>query len=796
MKIFIAEKPDIARTLATFMWKDSSYTKQKGYMQKGDIIITWAYGHILGLANPEIYDAKYKYWSNYPIIPKEFKLKPLAASKEQLDIIKELLKKADTVIHAGDPDREGQLLIDEILQYLKFSGKVERILINAKDDTSLKRALDNIEDNAKYKNLYLSGLGRCQADWLVGMNLSRAYTVNARKYGYENTFRIGRVKIPTLALVVNREHEIKHFKPTKYYELQATFTKDNISFKATLQPSSKMPIDSENRIKDKAFLQAMKLKLHKAEITVKDVLTKAGKQSPPLPYSLDTLQVEANKKYNLSPTQVLETVQTLYERKMVSYPRSDCNYLPAAQKEDAEKIISMLREINSLGSNKADISLTSKAWNDKKVTAHHAIIPTTIKPEKLTDIEQKIYDMIALRYVVQFYAPCEFEKTAFQIAAANEIFVGSGTIIKKQGFKAIFKDESTALDNMTLPELDTGTKIDVGEYFILDKITKPPKRFTEGTLLSAMANIYKFVDNKNPNREKLKEVKGIGTPATRNNIIEELQATSIKGNDVEPCIRKIKNELAPTDFGTNLIESVDKSLTKPDTTAQMEYELAKIADGTKSLDSFIDEVIAMVYKNIQHAEKKEFPLPKGKEFVSCPICKSPILRKYSAKLNKHFHVCSNDNCVSPDTKRKIFYEDDNGKPLIINCIECSSILSRVIGKNGAFWICNHCKTTYAEKDGKPILKKREKTQIYDSVPCPVCTTGKIVRKHSEKLDKFFHICNNKDCNIDGRKIFYEDDNGKPVIQKCECGGILSKIHSKKGLCLICNSCKKFYPIKK
>lgn len=228
MKIFIAEKPDIGKAIASYLWPKGDYKKQQGYFEADDVIVTWAYGHILRMATPEEYDEKYKFWKNYPIIPKKWQIKPSANTKKQLDVILQLLKKADIVINAGDPDREGQLLIDEILDYAGYKGTVQRLLLNAKDDVSLKRAFENIQDNNNFKNLYMAGLGRSRADWLVGMNLTRAYSVSARKYGYNTIFRIGRVKIPTLALVVNREKEIQNFKSTKYYELIGSFTKDNL----------------------------------------------------------------------------------------------------------------------------------------------------------------------------------------------------------------------------------------------------------------------------------------------------------------------------------------------------------------------------------------------------------------------------------------------------------------------------------------------------------------------------------------------------------------------------------------
>lgn len=708
---YIAEKPDIGKALATYLWPDGNCHKEKGFIQQGDTTVTWAFGHILGLASPEEYGEEYKAWANYPILPKVWKLKPAAAAVAQLAVIKKLLMETDVVVHAGDPDREGQLLIDEILNYLQFKGNVRRILINAKDDKSLKRAFAQITDNKRYENLYYAGLGREQADWLIGMNLTRAYTVNARKYGHESTFRIGRVKVPTLALVVKREKEIKGFKSVKYYELKGNFEKDGIPFKATLKPAENLPLDEENRIKDKNILQAIKLKLEKAEVVIKDIQGKDMVQYPPLPHSLDTLQVEANKKYGFSPKEVLAAVQDLYEKKYVSYPRSDCNYIPISQKADAVRILPVLAVIGIAGSDTADIEITSKAFNDQKITAHHAIIPTGIQPEKLTDTEQKIYGLIAKRYVLQFFPAHEYKKITFTLAVADEIFTGSGKVILKQGYKTYESEDQepeSAESNVKLPTLKIGDIVEKANYSIADKVTVPPKRFTEGTLLAAMANIWRFVDAKNPNREKLKEVKGIGTPATRDTIIAELQADTMNGKPVEPCMTKIKKELVPTEFGTSLIENVDQSLTLPDATAEMEYVLSEISAGKKSLSEYMDEMITMVHQNIQFAENRKFPLPKGKVLQECPVCSTgELIRRYSPKVKKYFHICSNPDCVSPVTGRKLFYEDDHGKPVVVKCPDCGTILIRIL-KNGAFWLCSKCNKTFNDKAGKPdlLLKKK------------------------------------------------------------------------------------------
>lgn len=707
-KIFLAEKPDIGRALAAYLWQGDCQ-KGKGFLFHGDTAVTWAFGHILGLAPPEDYGEEYKAWKNYPILPQKWKLKPAANCREQLAVIKGLLAETATVIHAGDPDREGQLLIDEILHYLNFRGNVQRILIHAKDDESLKRAFASITDNKRFENLYYAGLGRERADWLIGMNLTRAYTVNARKYGFDTTFRIGRVKVPTLALVVRREKEIRGFRSVNFYELQGSFIKDGISFKARWNPKEEL-LDENGHLRDKQVADAVRMKLETAAVAVIKTETKSVVQHPPLPYSLDTLQVDANKKYKLSPKEVLDTVQTLYEGKLVSYPRSDCNYLPVSQKADAGRILPMLASLSVPGAENADEGRSSKAFNDSKITAHHAIIPTGVMPDKLEGTEEKIYQLIAKRYVLQFFPPHEFKKVMFTLQAGDEIFMGSGKIVTELGFRQFEqeREQPEEGENFRLPNLQEGDSIEQYEYSLQSKKTTPPKRFTEGTLLAAMANIWRYVAPDNPNRDKLKEVKGIGTPATRDTIISELQADTLKGKPIEPCMKKVKNELQPTPFGMSLIDNVDKSLTVPDTTAEMEYALSEIAEGRKSLSEYNDELLTMLHANLQYAEQRKFPVQQKDGQQPCPICKKGFLvRKYSPKTEKHFHVCSDPACVSPITGRKMFFEDDGGKPIIVKCPSCGEILVHIL-KNGSFWLCSKCNKTYNEVAGKPDFTPRKK----------------------------------------------------------------------------------------
>lgn len=711
--LYIAEKPDIGKAIAAYLWPDGSAKREKTYIQKDDTVVSWAAGHILRQAMPEEYDPSYKSWNHYGIFPKDWILLPSADKKDLLQGLGTLLKKADTVIHAGDPDREGQLLIDEILEYYKYAGTVKRLLINAKDDVSMKRAFNSIEDNEKYKPLYEAGLARERADWLVGINLTRAYTNNARRHGYNAVFRVGRVLIPTLALVVRREAEISNFHSKEYHELIGNFLKDNIPFKAKFEPDEQFPTDEAGRVLDKNLLEAVKEKLRNAKASVLTIEKKKGSRQPPLPHSLDTLQVLANKRYDYSPKTVLDTVQKLYEAKLVSYPRSDCNYIPESQKGDARSIIPMLQNFGLPAAVMANLEITSRAWNDSKIMAHHAIIPTGVEPQDLSDEESNIYELIATRYCLQFYAPWTFEKVSFVIEAAGLHFKGTGTLTIEKGFTAANDedDDKQEKDNIVLPSMAADEEVDVRQYEVLQKKTTPPKRFTEGTLLAAMTNIWRFVSPDNPNREKLKEISGIGTPATRDTIISNLMISRSKGHHIEPYIRKKGKELIPTETGRNIISIIDPSLTYPDTTAVMELALAEITKGKGNRTEYLSSIITIVEENIHRAESLKYPAPPAaKDAVPCPICTDGhLVRRHSKAKNFDFWICSNEDCKSPVTGKKVYYSDLDGKPVVAICPHDAGVpLERWKGKFGYFWKCPKCNSTFSDKDGKPNLSPKKK----------------------------------------------------------------------------------------
>lgn len=659
MKLFIAEKPSMAAELAKCL--PGPLIRKDGYIETGAGVVTWVFGHILRQAEPGEYDEKYKKWraGDLPIIPKEWKLLVADSCMKQFNIIKTLIGKAAEIIHAGDPDREGQLLVDEVLSYTNNKKPVMRILVNALDEKSIKKALADLRNNQDFYNLNQSALARSRADWLVGMNLSRAFTLAAQSAGHDITLPIGRVKTPTLALVVRREREIKDFKNADYFLIKADIEHENGPFKAMWKPKEEqLGRDTEGRLIDPAIAKALieKLESTKEAATILSCDTNERKEPQRLPFSLSALQVMAGKKFGYDPQAVLTGAQALYEKKLTSYPRSDCDFLPESQKGDAAVILANLgschQEELAVWSSKADTTIKSRAWNDKKITAHHAIIPTEVpcKINTLPEIERNLYFLIAQAYVAQFYPVHVYNQTRAELEHAGEDFVANGRVIVTIGWKELYGGESKEEedeDSKTLPNMKKGDKAEFVGATLEKKTTKPPVRFTSSTLLQAMKEIHKYV--KNPELKKhLKDVSGIGTEATRASIIKELT--------VRAFLEEKKKYLYPTDSAYLLIDALPEELTYPDSTAIWEIIFNRMVEGTAQLTSFIDQqtqfITSLCLKAKEvHIENKDATVKR------CPKCKQGIL-----KLRN--------------------------------------------GKNGAFWGCSRfpeCRGSCNDKDGQPQL---------------------------------------------------------------------------------------------
>lgn len=698
MQLFIAEKPSMAREIAKCLGEQEN---ENGYIKikKSNCIVTWCFGHILRQKNPDEYDKKYEKWdqSDLPIIPQNWQLIVGKGCKNQLTIIKKLLLDANEIVNAGDPDREGQLLIDEVLDYLNNHKKVKRLLLNALDEKSINKALNNLRDNEEFAGLKKSALARSRADWLIGMNFSRAYTMKLRESGLPYTANIGRVKTPTMALVVRRENEINNFTPTTHFKLEAIWDYKNNLIKSTWQPKKNCQYLNENGLIIRSeFVNNIEAKIQNAgNAVLKEVNTETINEHPRLPYSLSSLQIDAGKKYGYEPQKVLDVVQKLYEQKLTSYPRSDCDYLPENQFADAREIMDGLVRLGVLSSyaKSADLSLKGRSWNDKKISAHHAIIPTSIhcNLEKLSDVEQKIYCLISKAYIAQFYPDYIYDRTKAIIYCANENFAANGKVEKQLGWKIIYKtDEQTHEKENTLPDIRKGEYVKYNSTECLTVITKPPLRFTPSTLLQAMKEIHKYVQD-NSSKAKLKSVSGIGTEATRAKIIDDLIT---KGFFVTN-----KKQLLPSELAQTVIKILPDSMTYPDKTAGWEDELEQIANNQLDYNKFLQEQIHYVITTIKNMNEMQVEIHETG--YKCPNCGSSLIRRKGTK--GYFWSCSAyPKCVTA-------FPDIKNKPAIYKCSKCDTgYLRRLKSKSGKgyFWSCNkypECKTIYKDKNGKPEI---------------------------------------------------------------------------------------------
>lgn len=668
MKLFIAEKPSLARAIAAGIGVGK---KSDGYisLNDGNEIVTWCFGHLLEQLNPDEYDAKYQRWclEDLPIIPSKWKLKVKTEATKQFRIIRELINKATTVVNAGDPDREGQLLVDEVLEYIGNKKPVQRILLNALDEKSVRQSLNNLRNNEDFQGLSRAALGRSRADWLIGMNLSRAYTIKARQAGYE-TVSVGRVMTPTMALVVRREEEIKKFKSVTYYVVKAIFLNNHGEIPTTWQMSDTVAsLDSEGRLLDLKVAEKLIEKLNDLSNQGKiiSVEEKNKTEQQRLPYSLSTLQIEAGKRYGYSPQIVLDTMQLLYEKKLTTYPRSDCEYLPENQFADSKEILGHLKELPNkefaAQVRNADTSIRSKAWNDAKITAHHAIIPTRVRAdfEKLTTVEQNLYVMVSQAYLAQFYPAYEYKSTKVIISFASEKFIGKGKLVTKLGWKAIYKNvvqEESDEQETDLPLIREGEMVKYVSGNILEKKTKPPIRFSPSTLLQAMKEIYKYVKD-DKLKSELKECSGIGTEATRAGIIEKLQTYGF--------LKLTGKYFEATEKAKMAVSILPEEMIYPDTTAKWERELEAVATGRENYEEFYQSQLQGLTVLLDKA--REAKIKPSENSVLCPTC---------------------------------------GK-----------VMARRKGKNGYFWSCvayPECRTTARDNNGKADFTKmvRNPTQTH------------------------------------------------------------------------------------
>lgn len=614
MRLFIAEKPSVAKAIVAEL---GSASRGDGFMTcKDGSVVTWCFGHLLEQAEPDAYlpddvprtKKGSKVWrlEDLPIFPKTWKLLPKSDKgvKKQLATIGKLLKKTSLVVHAGDPDREGQLLVDEVLEHFRYAGRVQRFWVSAQDSVSIRKGLANLRDNGKFAGMKLAALGRSRADWLLGMNLSRAYTLAQQVQGKKDLIAVGRVQTPTLALVAKRDALIRHFKPVPFFIIKARLGGEK-PFTAVWEPGdSQAGIDEQKRLVDRSIAAALQQRLNAVGLaTVISCSRTPKKIAQPKVFSLADIQLAASNQFGFSAEKTLNLCQSLYEtHKATSYPRTDCSFLPESQHADAKNVLAAIAKTMPSLSNivtKCDCSIKSPTWNDKKITAHHGIIPTQQAADgsKFSEEERRIYLLIAERYLANFLPAHEYLACSIELRIDTERFSAKGRLVTKPGWKAATSagdEEKTDDEGQALPELKAGLQLSVSGIDCKEERTKPPAAFTEGTLIRAMENIHQVVDD--PQSKKfLKEGDGIGTPATRAAIIAELKR--------KKYLEAKGQKIVATELGVHLLQVVPDVMKNPVLTALFERILREVETGKVPLDIFIEKQKQLVVNELKRLRK-------------------------------------------------------------------------------------------------------------------------------------------------------------------------------------------------
>ena len=608
MRLFIAEKPSLGRAIVDVLPKP--HRKQEGciYSAQGDCV-TWCIGHLLEQAEPEKYHPEYKKWSaqHLPIIPDQWQLVAKSKTRQQLAVIKKLLTKATTIVHAGDPDREGQLLVDQVISHSGVTGdkakSVQRLLINDLNPSAVRLALSNLRSNSDFIPLSTSALARSRADWLYGINMTRAYTLQGRKVGYNGVLSVGRVQTPLLGLVVGRDQEIERFVSKPFYQVEAILKKQDGSvdkFTAKWRPSAacRPYQDEQGRVLSKPLAENVCSRINGQPGFVKSLDRSLKKLYAPLPLNLSALQIEANKRFGMTAQQVLDHCQQLYEKhQLITYPRSDSRYLPLGQWSMANNVCSSVASNLvdlKVCVNGADTSIKSKVWNDAKVDAHHAIIPSQ-KKTNLTGLPQplqQLYELISRFYLAQFYGPFQFNESVALIEVAGGLFVAKAKQKVDEGYKNALPDRRSQQDSF-LPDIAVDEMLSCIGSDLQEKKTEPPKPFTDASLLAAMTGISRYVHSDDI-RKILKESDGLGTEATRAGIIELLFRRKF--------LRRENKTIRATAAGTGLVQSLPQSATTADMTAQWESALDAISERKQNYASFMTPLVESLYPLVNEAK--------------------------------------------------------------------------------------------------------------------------------------------------------------------------------------------------
>ena len=618
LKIVITEKPSVAMDIARVL---GGFTRHDGYLEKSEMIISWAVGHLLELAMPQDYDPALEKWNidALPILPERFQLKPKPATRGQLNILKTLINRKDVtgLINACDAGREGELIFRYIIQYLNCSKPHQRLWLSETTDTAVRNAFANLRPSSELENLAHAAIARSQADWIVGINATRGYTTKHRE-----KLTVGRVQTPTLALIANRDKDIENFISQDYWEIEAEFDAGGDVYTA------KWFEDKTTRFTARAEAEQIARKLTpKSPAEIIKVESKEKIEHPPQLFNLTDLQKEANKRYGFTAEQTLNIAQKLYEAHLLTYPRTDSRHLTTAMSATLPARLNALQgtEFGPVVSSITSSMPSSKRYiDDSKVTDHTAIIITDVPLSALSDNELKIYMMVARRMVGIFLPPAKMQQTTVITNCQGETFGSRGKVFLEKGWKILYKD----IDNTpVLPALAEGQTVTLEKALIQDKQTQPPKRYDDATILSAMENAGRTIEDE-AMREAMKG-KGLGTPATRAAIIEKLISTGY--------IERQKKLLAATEKGKILIDIVSPGLKNPELTGEWEKKLLDIERGKFQPDQFMQEIKQFaqgIITEIKSQQPTTVSFTADKGIGPCPLCGRPVIE------NKKAYGCS------------------------------------------------------------------------------------------------------------------------------------------------------------
>lgn len=667
MIVCIAEKPSVARDIAEVL---GAHNKKDGFIEGNGYQVTWTFGHLCTLKEPHEYTPQWKSWSlaSLPMIPPRFGIKLIndAGIEKQFKIIESLMQKADMIINCGDAGQEGELIQRWVMQKAGAKCPVKRLWISSLTEEAIREGFANLKDQSEFQPLYEAGLSRAIGDWTLGMNATRLYTL---KYGQnKQVLSIGRVQTPTLALIVKRQQEIENFIPKQYWELKTSYrdtvfsaivrksdeelAEEAAAEKENPQLKKKAPAKEDaNRgippITDQATGEQLLERIKNVPFTITDISSKKGTEAPPRLFDLTSLQVECNKKFGYSADMTLQLIQSLYEKKVATYPRVDTTFLSDDIYPKCPKILEGLKDYAVYTAPLAGKPLikSKKVFDNSKVTDHHAIIPTGVQPRELTNMEKTVYDLIARRFIAAFYPDCKFSTTTVTGEADSIEFKATGKQILEQGWRVVFTKEQQdeAKENDEEKTLPTFSKGESGPHYpsLNEKWTQPPRPYTEATLLRAMETAGKLVEN-DELRDAMKE-NGIGRPSTRAAIIETLFKRRY--------IRKEKKNLIATPTGVELIQLIHEELLKSaELTGIWEKKLREIEKRSYDAATFINElkqmVTEIVYSVIRDTSNRRVTVMSDEEIKTAS--KKTAAAKTAGKKTASVQKAKNKTVAKPE----------------------------------------------------------------------------------------------------------------------------------------------------